>query len=513
MIKKIIEKITSKKDESPEPKMDYVVGVSTGMPRQYPTLAGRLGYSVMKGTEFIELMVEHPVALTKKEIDEINLVRKRLGVTLGMHGGLDVYITSPCDIDYKDAEKKLNLYIDAGAKIKAKYINFHASVLAIPRMYPIPRRYDFLVDENGDNIIKKISDKTPKLKEWFINIFLRDIFGRSITVYFPREILLKMDALEKAVNRKEISMEEFEKKYEELKKEGIDKAMETFKKDIHNQPWRDHGVEDWAFEIMGRWMHETKDPLWKAYCGNKGYEDVEEEKAIAAVSARYVAGHLKKFLEKLEEKNVIITLESPDARGGQYAGYYRLQSSTEIYHVVKHINSPYVRILIDFEHEATQGIDPLKDLEKAPSDLGKYVLTLHVGTIPVPAHTHAPSPRGDVYLYKLIWTLRQKGFEHGIFIFERGGYEEPRLYEQIVITLKDIAKYLTMDIPPDELPDEFFGLTPAEMEHEKRVVKSHAFDPIQGMFELPELNHTWLGKEAMEKKRVRPETWKKEEHR
>lgn len=339
--------------------------------------------------------------------------------------------------------------------------------------------------------------------------------GRAYPIesYFPDDIRRKLESIERKYYTKEVSEEEISKEYEKLRKIGIEKAVESFKKNKHSQSWGDGGTEDVAYELMGRWMWETRDPLWKAYCGNKSYEDAKEEDAVAAVSAKYVAGHLKKHLEKLEEKNVVIALECPDARGGQYAGDYRLQNSTEIYKLVKHIGSPYVRILIDFEHLATQGIDPMKDVKDAPGDIGKYVITLHVGTVPMPAHKHMPSPRGDVYIYELVWRLRQKGFDSGIFIFERGGYKEEELYEQIVITLKDVAFYLSKDIAPDQLPEEYFGMTPAEVEHEKRVVDSHAFDPLAGMFELPEMNHTWLGREAMEKKRVSGDTWRKEQHR
>lgn len=514
MIRKALKKILEGEKPGPEPETGYTVGVSTGMPDEHPTPASRLGYSMTKGVDFMELMLEHPVAMSKREVDEIKRMKERMGIKLSMHAGFEAYLTSPYDIDYKGCEDQLKNYIDAAAQIKAVYIDFHACVLARPRMYSIPRRYDLLVDEKGDNIIKKITKKTPKLWEWFIKGGMR---GRGrfypIENYFPDDIEKKIENIRRRVNRKEISEEDFLKEYERLRKIGIEKTMEFFKKSIHNQPWGDGGTEDVAFEIMGRYMWEIRDPLWKAYCGSKSFEDAKEEDLVAAISAKYVAGHMKKHLETLGEKNVIIALECPDARGGQYAGYYRLQNSTEIYKVVKYINSPYVRVLIDFEHLATQGIDPMKDVKDAPGDIGRYVVTLHVGTVPMPAHKHMPAPRGDVYIYELVWRLRQKGFREGIMIFERGGYKPEDLYQQIVITLKDVAFYLSKDVAPDQLPEEYFGMTPAEMEHEKRVVDSHAFDPLAGMFELPELSHTWLGKEAMDKKRVSRDVWRKEEHR
>ena len=515
MLKKIREML--KKDPGPEPDTGYIVGVSTGMPQDKPTPAGRIGDSMTKGVNFIELMIEHPVAMNKKEIDEIIRIKERMGIEMSVHGSLDTYLTSPCDMDYKMAEQQLDLYIDITSKTKSKYVNFHASVLARPRMYSIPRRYDYLVDENGENIVRKITPSTPKLREWFFEDV--DAAGKyRIEEKAEKKIIREVEALKKKMDGGNMSAEDFEKRVNSMMEDTVrkmeDSYLEMFKRSLRDQPWPgDHGTEKIAYEFMGRWMSEVRDPLWIKYCGKKSYIDAKEEDAIAAVAAKYVEGHMKKNMEKLQKRKVVITLESPDARGGQYAGYYRLQTTEDIYKVVKHIDSPNVRILVDFEHLATQGIDPEKDIDKCPSDVGEYVMALHVGTIPMPAHKHMPSPRGDVYIYKLVWKLRQKGFRKGIFIFERGGLDPSMLYEQIIITLKDVAKYVSKGIPPEELPEEYFGLTKAEMEHEKRVVDSYMFEPLQGMLEMPELTDTWLGGEAIRKKQVRPDTWKKEEHR
>lgn len=162
MFRKALKKILEGEKPGPEPDTGYTVGVSTGMPDQNPTPAGRIGYSMTKGVDFIELMLEHPVAMSKREIDEIKRIKERMGIKLSMHAGFDTYMESPYDVDYASAEKQLDLYIDAASKIKAVYIDFHACVLARPRMYSIPRRYDYLVDENGDNIVKKNNEKDPQ---------------------------------------------------------------------------------------------------------------------------------------------------------------------------------------------------------------------------------------------------------------------------------------------------------------------------------------------------------------
>ncbi len=274
MFRKALKKFLEGEKPGPEPDTGYIVGVSTGIPDQNPTPAGRIGYSMTKGVNFIELAVEHPVAMSKREIDEIKRIKEGMGIKLAMHAGFETYMESPCDMDYVSAEKQLDLYIDAASKIKAVYIDFHACVLARPRMYSIPRRYDFLVDENGDNIIKKITKKTPKLWDWFFE---------------SREIAQRYDTnkiAERRANRKIMAIEQKSKEGggSSNMAEEVDKIIEDEVKNIkkelmaewgknkRNQPWYDHGTEDVAYEIMGRWMCETRDPLWKAYCGSKSYE-------------------------------------------------------------------------------------------------------------------------------------------------------------------------------------------------------------------------------------------------
>lgn len=508
-----MKKILEREDEGPEPKTDYVVGVSTGMHGNTPL--ARLNYAASKGTDFAEIASDHPAVYTKQEIEAIKTTIKSLGMKIAIHAGTtSPRLTGSYHVEWRGADEEMKRFIDASIKLKAKYLLFHSCMTPWPELEPIQRRYDYLVDENGENIIKKITKKTPKLKKWFL-----DEFAARNIINWERHVRENSDYMKliRDLQEGKITEEEVGKKFESMLKNLKESELKKWQSDdLSKQPWGDSGRERWSYDIMGRWMAEVKDPLWRLICGNKSYMDVNKKdrgNVVAAVAAKYIQGHIKKHLEKIQEKNLIITLEAPPVMNQEWVGFMKIIRPEHMAAICKTLDPEHVKITIDFEHLATQGLDPEDVLKKTWGNIGRYVNNLHIGMVPTTSHQHMPVPRGDIHTYKILWELRKKGMEKSIFIFEVGGGEEAKRYEQIIITLKDIAYYLSKDVPPDELPEEFFGLTPAEMEHEKRVVDSHAFDPLQGMLELPELTDTWLGGEVIKKKGVAADKWRREEHR
>ncbi len=106
-------------------------------------------------------------------------------------------------------------------------------------------------------------------------------------------------------------------------------------------------------------------------------------------------------------KGVHIAIESPDARDPKEAGRYMLWKSKQIYVAIKQtreelkrLGNPYwdkIMMLIDFEHIATQGVDPneeLQDLVNNVPDVGKYIKCIHAN-YPSPMHSHFPIELGD----------------------------------------------------------------------------------------------------------------------
>lgn len=237
----------------------------------------------------------------------------------------------------------------------------------------------------------------------------------------------------------------------------------------------------------------------------------------------------KQYKELMEIlKGVHIAIESPDARDPKEAGRYMLWRSKQIYVAIKEtreelkkLGNPYwdkIMLLIDFEHIATQGVDPneeLQDLANNVPDVGKYIKCIHAN-YPSPMHSHFPIELGDDRIYKLLWILKEAelGKDHTTYIlFERGGFKDP--FQLAVVALKLMIRFLQKDVPPDKLPDEFYGVAPQGILSEERqwvTVYYHAMDPLKGQLKIPEEEYTFLGRAATEAGK-RPEEWKKEELR
>jgi len=227
-------------------------------------------------------------------------------------------------------------------------------------------------------------------------------------------------------------------------------------------------------------------------------------------------------------KNLHIAIESPDARDPREAGRYMLWRSKQIYVAIKNTRdelkkegNPYwdkMMMLIDFEHIATQGIDPteeLQDLVNNVPDVGKYIICIH-SNYPSPMHSHWPIELGDDRIYRLLWILKEAelGKDHTTYIlFERGGFKDP--FQLAVVALKLMIRFLEQNVPPDKLPPEFYGVAPHGILSEERqwvTIFYHAMDPLKGTLKIPEEEHTFLSRAAIEGGK-RPEEWKKEELR
>ena len=227
-------------------------------------------------------------------------------------------------------------------------------------------------------------------------------------------------------------------------------------------------------------------------------------------------------------KNLMITIENPDARDPSEAGRYMLWRPKQMYVAIKNVReelkrmkNPYwdkIFMLIDFEHLATQGVDPLEDIKelvKKVPNVGELIISIH-SNHPTPLHSHLPIEIGDDVIYRLLWTLRKAGLgkkRTTYLVFERGGFRDP--FKRSVTALRLMAKFLEKDVPPEELPPEFYGISPSGLLAEERqwvTIFQHALDPLKGLIKIPEEEYTFLSRAAIEAGK-RPEEWKKEEYR
>jgi sugar phosphate isomerase/epimerase len=327
------------------------------------------------------------------------------------------------------------------------------------------------------------------------------------------------------------------------------------------------GVID-GYNIMAHYMMAIKDPIWiemadlykddlKDY--KLDYDNLEsldeawhqaqqandrrfKEFFYGTVGAKFLEGHTKRifewldgFIEKdlkgrpeLQEiaRKMNITFETPDARDPTHAGLFVLWNQRQIYVAVKNIRKTLktdkVWMLVDFEHMATQGVDPILDMEeimKLIPDFGTLAAAVHANA-PNPGHAHIPLELGDVRVYKLLWSLHKTGFNKdpsgkdklAYVIYERGGGDDP--FKQSIETLRLVLKYIEQDVHPDKLPPEFFGMkghVAGSIVRQEAIVRDHAWEPLKDLLEMPEEEWGLLSSSAVKKGKAKE--WEKAKNR
>lgn len=367
--------------------------------------------------------------------------------------------------------------------------------------------------------------------------------------------------IEKITNEFSVKRSELDRKYI---KDAMNRKLSTGGK------WRNEelraivGVLD-GYHIMAHYLFYEKDPIWMAmaeqykdvlkrykldyskfYWLDEAWEEAEKkndkefkEFFYGVCGAKFLEGHMKKLFEWMEKeligkelkgkpelqeiaRKLKIALEIPDSRDPSVAGMYILWHPKQLYAAIKTIRKTLktdrVWILIDFEHIATQGLDVLKVLDEVTQknpDFGSYVLSVHSNK-PNPLHSHIPIEIGDIDIYTLEWYLRRSGMGKtytAYLIFERGGGEDP--FKRAVEALKIIARYLEQDIPPEDLPPEFFGvkgLTAGSFKRQLQIIRDHFHEPLKDLLQMPEEEWSMLSQAAIKAGR-KPEAWKKGELR
>lgn len=324
-----------------------------------------------------------------------------------------------------------------------------------------------------------------------------------------------------------------------------------------------YGSEKLAYYLVAKWMEERREPLWgsivsasmrffakregktvEEWTGKQGIKKLSiddnafrerHEIWVPAVSARYIYGHFfpkdkRKYEDPkqyLDEKEMIFAFESPMGGRG-IEEWLRLGNPALYYYLVEEANKQAGRdifaVAMDFEHMLSLRIDPEMTIDLLPENGGRYVRIIHAGWPSTLAPAHLPIEIGSTqqkYLYDMYYKLRQKGFgkdeKESYIIFERGG---PETFQQSVIALKIIVDFLQRDIEPDEIKNhpekykDFWGIDItqiAAIERQRVSIQEHAFDPLKGLITVPEEEHGFFGRAAVEKGKA--EEWRKEKYR
>jgi sugar phosphate isomerase/epimerase len=375
--------------------------------------------------------------------------------------------------------------------------------------------------EVEENIIKDIGAEAAKMQGRLSKQYLTEMAIKKMANPDPNKRKWKIENYGKLLDAYDIMIH-----YLFFNKDPIWLAMVEVYKDVIDRYKIDYNDDFWL-DRAWKTAQETNDRAFKQFW-------------YAVVGAKYLEGHLKDALnfingpliKELKQypdadelikiaKNLKITIEIPDAREPKYAGQYILWHPKQLYAAIKTIRKTLktdkIFITIDWEHLAGHGIDPLIEidvLKKIAPDFGKYVLSVHSNS-PNPLHAHYPLELGDLEIYKLSWFLRETGFgkqNFDVYLwFERGGGDDP--FRQSVEVLKLCAKFLEKDVPPDELPEEYFGIKLTGMDYwrQRAIMLEHRFEPLKDLLEMPEEEWGMLSSVATRKGKTKE--FKKEEMR
>jgi len=527
-------------------KMGYTIGVSSGIFRaaseeqkgEYVGLPHKAMFSMFKGVMFTQLDLETLSEFKEPELDKRMEEVRKMGIKYGLHGEVPEYSSAFPKLDtalfdeWRRSHERFIEEIKGTIKVKAVYLLFHAatsdSFLVLWREFQSLKVCDI-----WGRLMRKFLEEHDDLLEWAIT-------KEFITSIVDRRGTLDMERMKEYARRELLQAQLDEgKKQEELKKpteaEIKEKALADAKKEFMSILSTDdftYGTERVAYYIIAKWMRDggkgcppELHTLWKDIAGDG---DIEEEKFrnkfekwTPAVTAAYHWGHI--YPEKcptnlkdvedpkplLIKSGLKLVFESPMAgSGGEEA--VRLARPTHIYYMVKAINQPLVGMVVDAEHVLSANINPMEDIKNLPFNAGEKIFVCHVGYPAPMAPAHLPIPIGSeahLYVYKLLWEMRKKGMKDSIIIFERGGGQEP--VKESILSLRLIAKYLELDTPPDQLPEEFFGIPAGGPEITRQVVsvREHALDPLKGLLTVPEEEYGFLGTAATAKGKA--EEWAK----
>ncbi len=519
--------------------MGYTLGISSGLysvgrSKELYGLAKKGYYSLKFGIKFTQIdldsLSEFKDPFLRQSIEEL----KRFGIEFGIHGETRMttgrnlmFLESALETYYKMSHFRLIEHLKNMDGLGAKYLVFHASESTPFSLLSFEEQVSRLVDPWGNPLKNFIKE----------NKFLLDfVFNKNNKV---REQLWKFvplqetDPFEVIKKEKEVIemryKEAIEKEEKEEVKKGLEEAMKKELGEVEQRVkeyflgWTYHdrisiGPERFAYYVVAKYMQETNDPIWWDVVGKKlSDEEIVSNPNIwvPAVAIKYIQGHFnpknssyqdpKPYLEK---NKLFVSFESAEGtRGEEYL--LRIYKPKDLHFLAKHLNTPYGSWVLDFEHTLTNGLDVMKAVEELPDDGGSTLKVVHLA-YPSPLHGHMPIPLGSEaqeYIYKVLFLLRQKGFRDGWIIYERGG--EP--VGQTILTLRKIKEFLEKDVPPEELPPEFYGfdINEPNIVRQQQIIKQHAFDPLKGLITVPEEEHTFLGRRAVERGKV--EEWKRGE--
>jgi hypothetical protein len=509
----------------------YVIGFSSGFfsvaeageRESLMTMPRKMFKGAVEGVNFTQVDMESITELNEPYLQEGIKRMKNLGLRLGFHGESYAMgggekpmgmLDSSLEVDYFHSHQRLIQHIKGCGSLGGEFVNIHPSETTPYIRLGKDMQPTKLVDPWG-RPFRKFLEENPKILEWAIEAIDKNVITAAHIIRY-KNVYINDVVSEKMQKNRDKEFTEDEKK--EIKREAFKRLLF----DYVDSNDLEYGAEKTSYIIIAKWMQQNKDYLWESIVGKKIEDeklDAKSEDWVPAVSAKYIWGHFnpkdtgtytdpKPLLQKY---GIYFVFETQMGQAG-VEGLFRLMRPRDMALLCKAIGSPWVGVCFDFEHVLSQNIEPKKEIESIPYGLASYVKVCHLGwpTPHVPAHMPIPiGSEAHVYLYDVLFDLRKKGMKNAWFIYERASAGR----ETTILAMRMLKKFLENDVPPKELPLEFFGMDEKgpDIRRQEVTIREHFLDPIKGMLVVPEEEYTFLSKAATEKGKA--EVWKKEQFR
>ncbi|MEA3229493.1 MAG: hypothetical protein U9P44_01135 [archaeon] len=473
----------------------------------------------------------------------------------------------------------------------------------INELYNLIDEYSFYVDT-----ILKYENQGHPPKSIFQNFFedIIDIFKRSVghdTRDDEKKIRKSMYPF--ITGEDKDNLEKDIKELDEVKEKNYIKIIinyERYNVEENFTYWVQKGAEaeeQVAYRTIGKWMYVTRDPLYEKiiiddkeiktwweknkkevikhknelYADFKSNDDKEQmiefldpdniiaytnvtggelnvpiRKMVAAISAKYIQGHLDEpmevegqlFLEPsrpgenvfkasidrqlkrmykepdkgntpqnrksiykyMHDCGIHFYIETQDVLNEEWRGKVRIMSLTDHIAIIKafydHYNFDNVSYTMDFEHLTGNLLNPQHQIEQLEKGDAKYISMIHINPPSAAQGLHKVLKRMSFdieYIYRWLYKLRSIGMSGAYFVWEMGKDTGGGTYEA-PLAIRGIAKELAKGTKPQDLPDDFFGIDANFRAMQIQAINAHGLDPIRDMFFYKPLDHTFTGQFA-----------------
>jgi len=534
--------------------MPYKLGVSTGLfsiaksadpegRHEYLGIPRKALWSITKGVNFAQVDLESMAEFIEPDLDKKIKDIEGMGVEIGIHGEAREYtsvlpfLDSALEEEWHRSHERLVKSLEGSGLVKSKYFLLHASASMSWQLLWRDLQPTKLADIWGRGL-SFFFDQNPDVLEWaveqdFVTDVIRglrskqsiahDAFNEMLNDWLSRNPGKAIDDPTKA----------------EMERRAIDSAEQSYRTTIKHfvsSSDETYGSERIAYYAIAKWMQDGKScpqqlkEIWKDICKDGDIDDKKwrEEKGgsnwVPAVTCAYTWGHVNpekcgKWPPKtkqptdpkpiLEKHKMYFVFETPMTGAGEEE-QMRLGRPIHMLALVKRMGTPWGGLAFDWEHQLSGNIDPMQEAKDLPEGAGRLVKVIHAGYPAVVSPAHVPIPMGSEaqkYAYDILWELRKKGFKEGWIIFERGGGQEP--VKESIQSLRLCVKYLEMDIPPDKLPDAFYGFEVGGIRWTRQqvAIRDHALEPLKGLLSVPEEEYGFMSTAAAAKGKL--EEWKK----